>query len=358
MSDATDALRGERHVSPVAGRPWLSRRHSAILIGLAGACIAAWFVIQNGRGTRQHPAQQQTTTIRQVSAYEPPPEALAGPPAPPPPRTQPRPQPALLRQIVGSVAESDPLAKARAAPLLRGGDQPQQQHAVMPGEVASAASPDKAATSPESPLAARLHTTILDPAVATVLPHPEFTITMGTLVPCVLQTAMDSSAPGIVTCVTQQDVLGSTGSVVLMEKGTRLVGEYASGMQQGQNRLFVLWNRAETPNHVVITLGSPAADALGRAGFAGQIDTHFWARFGGALMLTMVDGAFGVATSVASQHGGTYLNFGAGQGAATEALQNSINIPPTIRKNQGEVVSVMAARDLDFSQVYALQLVR
>ena len=88
---------------------------------------------------------------------------------------------------------------------------------------------------------------------------------------------MDSSAPGIVTCVTQQDVLGSTGSVVLMERGTRIVGEYSSHMVQGQSRMFVLWNRAETPRHVVITLGSPAADAIGQAGFDGEIDTHFWA---------------------------------------------------------------------------------
>jgi type IV secretion system protein VirB10 len=191
-----------------------------------------------------------------------------------------------------------------------------------------------------------------------VLPHPEFMLTMGTLVPCVLQTAMDSSAPGIVTCVTQQDALGSTGSVILMEKGTKIVGEYSSQMHQGQNRMFVLWNRAETPRHVVITLGSPASDALGRAGFDGQVDTHFWARFGGALMLTFVDGAFGAATAIASQHGGTFLNFDSGQGAATEALRNTINIPPTLRKNQGEVVAVMAARDLDFSDVYSLRLAR
>jgi type IV secretion system protein VirB10 len=357
VTDATDALPGERQVSPVAGRPWLSRRHGAILIGLAGVCVAIWFVLHNGPATKREPAGQQTTTIRQVSAFEPPPETLAPPPSPPP-QAQPQRQQTLLQQVAGRLTVDDPLAKARAAPLLRGSDGQQQQPAAMPAAVTAAAPPEKAAAAPASPLAAGLHTTILDPAVATVLPHPTLTVTMGTLIPCVLQTAMDSSAAGIVTCVTQQDVLGSTGSVVLMEKGTRMVGEYANRMQQGQDRLFVLWNRAETPNHVVITLGSPGADALGRAGFDGQIDTHFWARFGGALMLTVVDGAFGAATAVASQHGGTYLNFGAGQSAATEALQNTINIPPTIRKNQGDVVAVMVARDLDFSQVYALRLTR
>jgi type IV secretion system protein VirB10 len=353
VSEATEALPGERHVSEFAGQPRISRRHGAILIGLAGVCVAAWFAFHGGQSKQKDGQHREPPKISQVAAFEPPKDAPAPPPLPPqaPPE---QPQRTLLPRALGQVQE-DPLAKARAASLL-GSDA--QQHTSASAQMSAMAPPEKAAPTPESELVSRLHATILDGTKATVLPHPEFTLTMGTLIPCVLQTAMDSSAPGIVTCVTQQDVLGSTGSVVLMEKGTRIVGEYSSQMHQGQNRMFVLWNRAETPNHVVITLGSPASDALGRAGFDGQVDTHFWARFGGALMLTFVDGAFGAATSVASQHGGTFLNFGSGEGAATEALRNTINIPPTLRKDQGEAVAVMAARDLDFSDVYSLRLAR
>jgi type IV secretion system protein VirB10 len=353
VSESTDALPGERHVSEVAGRSRTSRRHGAILIGLAGACAAAWFAFHGHQHKQSDALHREPPKISQITAFEPPKVAPA-PPSPAPPAAPEQPQPALLQRALGQV-QGDPLTKARAASLL-GSDT--QQHQVAPVEVSAGAPQDKPAVAPESELASRLHATVLDGAKATVLPHPEFTLTMGTLIPCVLQTAMDSSAPGVVTCVTQQDTLGSTGSVVLMEKGTKIVGEYSSQMHQGQNRMFVLWNRAETPNHVVITLGSPASDALGRAGFDGAIDTHFWTRFGGALMLTFVDGAFGAAAAIASQHGGTYLNFGTGQGAATEALQNTINIPPTLRKNQGDVVAVMAARDLDFSDVYSLRLAR
>lgn len=353
MSEATEPLPGERHVSEVAGHARISRRHGAILIGLSGACVAAWFAFHGTQSTQRDGLHHEPPKIRQIEAFEPPKETPA-PPIPPAQAAADAPQETLVQRGLGQV-QQDPLAKARAASLL--GSSAQQQP-VTPANVTAVQSPEKTDPTSESELASRLHATILEGTKATILPHPEFTVTMGTLIPCVLQTAMDSSAPGIVTCVTQQDMLGSTGSVVLMEKGTKIVGEYSSLMHEGQNRMFVLWNRAETPNHVVITLGSPAADALGRAGFDGAIDTHFWARFGGALMLTFIDGAFGAATSVASQHGGTFLNFGSGQSAATEALRNTINIPPTLRKNQGDVVAVMAARDLDFSDVYALRLAR
>jgi type IV secretion system protein VirB10 len=347
MSEHNEALPGERHAeAPTPSR--VSRRHGALMIGIVGLGVAGYFAFHARTNDRKTEVAHQPSQISQVAQFEPAkaqPVGMQKPvamPAEPPRQT-------LVQQAIGQV--EDPLKKAREASIL-GKDYQAGQAAHM----ASSASSANTAAQPESELAAKLHATTLEGSKATVLPHPEMTVTAGTLIPCVLNTAMDSSAPGIVVCTTQQDVFGTTGSVVLMERGTKIVGEYSSIMRQGQNRMFVLWNRAETPRHVVITLGSPASDALGRAGFDGEIDTHFWSRFGGALMLTFIDGAFGAATSVASQHGGTFLNFGQGEGAATEALRNSVDIPPTLRKNQGEVVAVMAARDLDFSGIYGLSL--
>jgi len=42
---------------------------------------------------------------------------------------------------------------------------------------------------------------------------------------------------------------------------------------------------------------------------------------------------------------------------ASIALENSINIPPTLYKNHGDVVSIFVARDLDFSSVYDLKTI-
>nr|WP_255552740.1 type IV secretion system protein VirB10 [Brevundimonas sp. BAL450] len=183
------------------------------------------------------------------------------------------------------------------------------------------------------------------------MPDRRFLLTAGSSLPCILQTAMDSSTPGFVSCITPRDVWSDDGAVVLMERGTRVLGEYRSGLQRGRGRLFVLWTRAVTPEGVAVTLASPAADALGRAGFDGRIDSHFWERFGGALVLSIVDGA-----------GHAAMDAGAGRGmvrapsdAASVALQESVGIPPTLRKDQGSEVSIFVARDLDFASVYRLR---
>ncbi|MCE6967524.1 type IV secretion system protein VirB10 [Cereibacter sphaeroides] len=201
-------------------------------------------------------------------------------------------------------------------------------------------------------LAAELVSSDRDAAKATRLAHPELTVTQGTIIPCVLDTAMDSTAPGMVRCTVTDDVWSTTGSVILLDRGSRIVGEYRGGMQRGRKRMFVLWTRAETPAGVVVNLGSPAVDAVGRSGFAGDLDTQFWSRFGGTLMLSVIDAGLVAAANENSSAETTTTNVS--DLAGTE-LDHMIDVPVILRKNQGEEVAVMVARDLDFSGVYRLR---
>ena len=206
-----------------------------------------------------------------------------------------------------------------------------------------------------SGLAGDLQATKLEAARATVLANPHLTITQGTIIPCVLETAMDSSQPGMVRCTVTDNIYATTGTVVLLEKGTRIVGQYRGGLQRGTRRLFVIWTRAETPNGVIVTLDSAGTDGLGRAGLEGDIDTQFWTRFGATMLLSVIDDALAAAVASAS-NADTLENTtnGASSLAQTE-LQSTINVPIVLRKNQGEEVAVMVARDLDFSSVYRLK---
>lgn len=191
------------------------------------------------------------------------------------------------------------------------------------------------------------------------LPTMTYLIPKGAKGDCTLETAIDSQLPGLVTCVLAFDIYGANGKVVMLERGTTLTGETRSQVQQGQNRLFVLWAEARTPTGVIAQLDSPATDALGRSGVTGELDTHFWDRFGAAILISVVNGVTQAGASYASgagTDGGTSINYNP-QGAnsvMTEVLRNTINIPPTIKVAQGERVQILFARDVDFRPVYAL----
>lgn len=192
---------------------------------------------------------------------------------------------------------------------------------------------------------------------AGMLGNRDFIVAMGTSIPCTLETALSSDKPGFTSCVTSRDVLSDNGRVVLMEKGTQLVGEYRGGIRRGEKRLFVLWNRAKTPKGVIITLASPATDALGRAGVDGYVDTHWWERFGSAILLSIVgDATSYVSSSLQDSDVEAQNTASAGQQAAAIAVEQSINIPPTLFKHQGALASIFVARDLDFSSVYRLRV--
>lgn len=211
-------------------------------------------------------------------------------------------------------------------------------------------------------LGARLEPTQVDGARASLIADRNMFITKGTFLDCALETAISSDVPGMTSCRITRDIYSTSGKVLLLERGSRIVGQYQSGLQRGQARIFVLWTRVETPNGVVVNLDSPGTDSLGRSGHSGYIDTHFWERFGGAIMLSLIDD---VGTWVANQSapddgGNNQIQFGstseAAQNSAGIALENSINIPPTLVKHQGEHINVFVARDLDFRGVYDLKI--
>ncbi|MGV2085780.1 MULTISPECIES: type IV secretion system protein VirB10 [Rhizobium] len=217
----------------------------------------------------------------------------------------------------------------------------------------------KVEVSAENDLSIRMKPTELQPTRAMLLPHPDFMVTEGTIIPCILQTAIDTNLAGYVKCVLPQDVRGTTNNVVLLDRGTTVVGEIQRGLQQGDARVFVLWDRAETPDHAMISLASPSADELGRSGLPGTVDNHFWQRFSGAMLLSVVQGAFQAASTYAGSSGGG-MSFNSfqnnGEQTADTALKATINIPPTLKKNQGDTVSIFVARDLDFSGIYQLRM--
>jgi type IV secretion system protein VirB10 len=213
--------------------------------------------------------------------------------------------------------------------------------------------PEKSAPGGET-LASLLKPTPTVAVRARVLPTQRFMLPKGAFIDCTLETAVSSALPGMTTCVTATDTFGADGNVVLLERGTKLVGETRGEVAQGAPRLFVLWTEARTPTGVVVPLASPGTDELGRSGLSGTIDRHWWLRFGTAILITVIDGAVQGATESHGSGGTIVLNPSTSSDVATEVLRGTLNIPPTIDKAQGDRIEILVARDVDFRSVYGL----
>ncbi len=184
------------------------------------------------------------------------------------------------------------------------------------------------------------------PAQARPMVNPTTTVTEGTMIPAILETAINTDVPGYVRAVVSQDVRSFDGSKVLIPRSSRLIGQYQSGVQQGQKRAYVIWTRLIRPDGASVNIASPAVAFDGTTGLAGDVDNHFFRRFGSSMLLSVIGGLGAIASG-----GGSVILGGAGQGAASVAAQQDGDISPTIRVPMGEPIRVFTARDLDFSTV-------
>ena len=224
-------------------------------------------------------------------------------------------------------------------------------------------------------LAGALTATLTPGTSATINRNPSMTLAKGTLPDCTLLTAILTDQPGFLKCILSAPVMSMDGKVVLMEAGTTMEGEYTQGLQSGQKTIFTLWSRAVTPNFVSVQLNSPGTDALGRAGTSGYVDNKWFERFAGAIFFSLLQDAKQIyiarddarSQRAGSTYGSTY-NIGA-QGplsqlsntdSATDAIVEEMLKPggqlkPSLYKNQGEIIKIFVARDVDFSTVYELR---
>lgn len=324
------------------------------------------------RGVVEDDDAQPQEVVRQVipnykpRPIRPEPENVPEPPQPttsvpaiqPEPVTQPvRPQPAGPREKTPyELARERMLRSGLTADSGSGGgeDLPRPQSGDVPaGGLMGGAGGGE--------LAEKLQPMRLSGSSAGRLGNRDMLITQGTQLDCVLETRLVTTQPGMTTCHLTRDVYSTNGRVVLLDRGSKVVGFYQGGMRQGQARIFVQWSRIETPTGVVINLDSPGTGPLGEAGLGGWIDRHFWERFGGAIMISLIGDLGDWASRQGSRQGDNSIQFSntasGAESAAAEALRNSVNIPPTLYKNQGERVNILVARDLDFSDVYSLETI-
>ncbi|WP_454831798.1 TrbI/VirB10 family protein [Pseudoxanthomonas wuyuanensis] len=203
-------------------------------------------------------------------------------------------------------------------------------------------------------------------ASARFIQKPNALLVRGTYIRCILETRIITDVNGFTSCIVTEPVYSINGRNLLLPKGSKILGSYNSGLG-GVRRVSVIWDRITTPNGIDVNMASPGVDNLGGAGHPGHYSAHWGSRISSALLISLISDAFKYA---AAEHGPeTTTITGSGlavqspyesatartmERLANQALDRNMSRPPTVTINQGTLVNVYVAQDVDFSNVLAL----
>jgi type IV secretion system protein VirB10 len=196
---------------------------------------------------------------------------------------------------------------------------------------------------------------------ASMLGNRSLTLPKGTAFTCALKTKVISATSGFVGCQVQRNVFSDDGRVLLIERGSHLDGEYRiASVRPGTVRIPVLWTRIRTPLGVTVDIDSPGTGQLGESGIDGYVDNRWGERIGAAMLLSLIDDSVKlvIQNQASDQQADTIVlpsTTANTSKLAEKVLDSTINIPPLIFQNQGGIVGIYVARDVDFSSVYELK---
>ena len=335
-----------------------------VLIALAVAAAAILFLVLDSR-RRSITEPPQTAQTDRTGAVAPAPPLLV-PPQQPSVLVQPQPQIVVPQANAPAPRIVIPTAPPQRQPQIVYVPQPGPPQQVLPppptrvatepalvidttagGGAAAAEAPAAAAGAPADASGAAA-AIAGGRSRAGVLANRTTTVPQGTLIPAVMETAFNSTRPGLARAIVSRDVRGFDGRRVLIPRGSRLVGEYRADAAPGQRRAFVNWLRLIRPDGVTINIGSPATDPLGRGGIRANVNSHFFERFAGALLRSVVD--VGITVAAGAANAPVLLLPGGGAGSGLTNTQSQ-QVQPTLTVRQGRSISVFVARDLDFTGV-------
>ena len=369
-----DNGRIDRDMTPLGGNQKVNYGAFGVLVVL-GLLFVLWWT---GAFSTEPPEPEEPPQPLHLLAPPPLPPPSSPPveqpdPATPPPPPAPFDEMAaererlLLLRVQGLQKQ---MFERRRSKMLVVSDPAAASPAAQPAALPAAGSPlppqpipspfgEAAADNPNTPRVGDVGPVLEQEAVsARILRTTGYTITEGTVIPAIMETAVHSQLPGLVRALNSADVYSHDGSQLLIPKGSRLVGRYQSSIRRGQVRVFIIWTRILRADGMSILINSPGTGPLGRAGLEGDVDTHFFQIFGAAILLSVLDTGLDIGLEMARDQGSNNTNIGQGSfnnsgldRAGEMALQDSIRIAPTIHIDQGTRILIMVARDLDFEAV-------
>jgi type IV secretion system protein VirB10 len=206
--------------------------------------------------------------------------------------------------------------------------------------------------------------TVLKPSKAMAMAHPDFTITPGQKIPCLPVEAANSSLGGFYSCRVPDAVRGTTQRRRLIPPGSTVFGQVKKGLDDGEERLAIIFTMIETSgDKFQIPIAAPGADQIGRPGFDGDVNTHFWSTLGYTALYALIDTAQQTAQAAAqsalSKAGSSFtnLNFSAGGGGlASQMLAHKLNRKPVLERDQALPAEITVGQNLDFYDVCIMRM--
>lgn len=365
-----------------------ANRNAMLMLGVLAALLifgVLWaFFAMGSRNNNQPKAQKEET----VSIPEAP---QAPPPLPPPPvqpigQTQPIPlaPPLPKREPQPAAANNEPKAPTLLERRIAAAENGSASNAVDSGAPMDTGYAGTGGTGPgmgglpgfpvaddgtnrfRMPANANYTNASRLPDVSNAQPltHPDHLMLRGTYIRCVLETRVITDIPGFTSCIVTEPVYSFNGKHLLLPKGSKVLGQY--GQEPNGPRVAVIWDRIVTPSGIDVNMASPGIDNLGGAGHPGHYNAHWGSRIGAALLISLLSDAFKYE---AAEHGPKTSTIGAGgtvveqpfesntaqtiQDLADQAVRRAANRPATVTINQGTVVTIYVAKDVDFTGVLA-----
>ena len=180
-----------------------------------------------------------------------------------------------------------------------------------------------------------------------------YEIKVGSIIPAVLVTSINSDLPGGIIAQIRENVYDSTtGKHLLLPQGSKIYGIYDSNISYAQNRILIVWQRIVLPNGESIALENmPGVDLSGSAGLRDKTNYHSLQLLRGVVLSAV----FGAGTAIVTYEKDGDNNYmseagrGAGENIDTigqKMADKDLNRQPTIEIRQGNKFNILVHKDM------------
>lgn len=176
----------------------------------------------------------------------------------------------------------------------------------------------------------------------------------GSFIPGILVSGVDSQIEGKMVGLVRENVYDSiSGKYLLIPKGTKIIGEYSSGVAYGQDRILIIWQRLIFPNGKSISLENfPGVDLSAYAGMKGRVNNHNIELLKSVILSSVLGGGAALVNRSKDARIQSWENAmasGAGEriiDIGDSLSERILNIKPTITIKPGSRFNIIVNADL------------